>query len=268
MEWSGVKGADKLLDAAQAVEPTPLSSVLWVYEATNRRPLDSLRQCGHAIPDFQPSDIHDVFESAFSVRTRDLPVTAVFHIDNLIKELCGKTGVSNRAVYARLLSDVKIDMTAVKKHLAKRPWNASLKTLCWKLGESFVKFSNHKDDFYGHLYTKRKEYEMGNNASGKLSDQAAAILTKKRIGKTTDAYAAYSTGHLPPAHIHSRAKRWTVKLFLASYHEVAYWLHYQQLPPKPYVIEHLGHVHYIGPPNLEMVPGLKEAKERAGRQAT
>ncbi len=35
------------------------------------------------------------------------------------------------------------------------------------------------------------------------------------IGKSTEAYGHYSTGHLPPAPIDARARRWTVKLFLA-----------------------------------------------------
>lgn len=41
----------------------------------------------------------------------------------------------------------------------KRPFNAKLKTLCWKIGESFVKVSNNDKDVYGKLYKIRKEYE-------------------------------------------------------------------------------------------------------------
>lgn len=133
----------------------------------------------------------------------------------------------------------------------KRPWNAPLKTLCWKIGESFVKVCNHKDDFYGKIYTKRKELESASNDAGKYGDQATAKLEKFKIGKDTDAYKAYSVGKLPPAHIHARAKRYAVKLYLAHYHHVAYKLHYGTEPPKPYVIEHMGHVDYIAPPNFE-----------------
>lgn len=132
----------------------------------------------------------------------------------------------------------------------KRPFNASLKVLCWKIGESFVKVSNHKADFYGKFYQRRKELETERNEAGQFAEQAAAKLEKFKIGKTTDAYAAYSIGKLPPAHIHSRAKRYAVKLFLAHYHHVAYRCHFGVDPPKPYVISILGHADYIAPPNF------------------
>jgi hypothetical protein len=80
------------------------------------------------------------------------------------------------------------------------------------------------------------------------AEQAKAVLEKKKIGKTTDAYAAYSIGKLPPAHIHARAKRYAVKLFLAHLHEVWYTKHFGEAPPKPYPIAILGHAHYLAPP--------------------
>jgi hypothetical protein len=142
-----------------------------------------------------------------------------------------------------------LDPTVTWEKGKKRPWNASLKTLCWKIGESFVKVSSHDADFYGKIYLARKAYEIGKNDSGVLADQAAAKLEKFKIGKTTDAFKAYSTGKLPPAHIHARAKRYAVKLFLSHWHGVAYQDHYHTLPPKPYVITHLHHVHEIVCPN-------------------
>src|SRR5262245_9040916 len=50
-----------------------------------------------------------------------------------------------------------LDPTVKWEKGQKRPWNASLKTLCWKIGESFVKFSNHKNDIYGQIWLARKE---------------------------------------------------------------------------------------------------------------
>ena len=145
-----------------------------------------------------------------------------------------------------------ITWASIEKVLAKRPWNASLKTLCWKIGESFVKVSNNPDDFYGHLYPERKVQEETRNQAGQYADQAAAKLEKFKIGRGTDAYKAYSTGFLPPAHIHSRAERWTVKLFLSHYHAVAYEVHYGTPAPKPYVFDHLGHQRFIPIPNWPM----------------
>ncbi len=135
------------------------------------------------------------------------------------------------------------------KKKEKRPWNAQLKTLCWKIGESFVKISGDEDALYGQLYKKRKESEIAKNEAGDFKDQAKAKLEKHKIGKTTDAYKAYSNGKLPPAHIHARAKRYAVKLFLSHLHHVWYRHEFGKEPPNPFAIEHLGHVHMIEPPS-------------------
>lgn len=172
----------------------------------------------------------------------------------------------------------------------KRPWNASLKVICWKAGESFVKVSNNKNDIYGHYYASRKEFENERNDAvrevpkgvtitpypedgnghgtfvmdgevtacreihgkwyyGGNAKAAYETLARKKIGKDTDAIKSYSVGKLPPAHIHARAKRYAVKLFLAHYHETGYRLHFGTEPPAPYPIAVLGHAHRIPAPN-------------------
>ena len=125
----------------------------------------------------------------------------------------------------------------------KRPFNAELKTLCWKIGESFVKVSGNEDSFYGRIYRERKAQEEAANAKGEFSAQAARKLEQFKIGKSTDAYKHYSEGRLPPAHIHARAKRMAVKLFLSHYHEMGFRLKLGREAPEPYVIAHQGHVH-------------------------
>ena len=138
-----------------------------------------------------------------------------------------------------------LDPTSEWKKGTKRPHNASLKTLCWKLGESFVKVSGKETAVYGHLYKDRKADELIRNENGEFADQAAAKLEKFNIGKTTDAYKAYSVGKLPPAHIHARAKRYAVKMFLSHLHEAWYEHHYNKPAPVPYVFAHADHVHKI-----------------------
>jgi hypothetical protein len=142
----------------------------------------------------------------------------------------------------------RVTKDLLKRAISRRPWNAGLKTLCWKIGESFVKVSNNPNAFYGKVYKDRKELETARNAMGAFADQAAAILVKKKIGKTTEAYKSYVVGQLPPAHIHARAKRYAVKLFLAHLHEVWFTEVFGVPPPKPYPIRELGHTHYIPPP--------------------
>lgn len=142
-----------------------------------------------------------------------------------------------------------LDPTVSWEKKTKRPWNASLKTLCWKIGESFVKVSGHEEDVYGKLYLQRKASEIARNDAGALADQAATKLEKFKIGKSTEARKFYEAGRLPPAHIHARAKRWAVKLFLAHWQAVAYRAHFGTDAPKPYVISHLQHAHEIVCPN-------------------
>lgn len=128
----------------------------------------------------------------------------------------------------------------------KRPWNAALKTLCWKVGQSFMKFSNHPNCFYGHLYRQRKEYEIKRNDEGGNAEAAAVGAAK--VGKTTEAYKYYSVGKLPPAQIDARARRWAVKIFLSHLHAEWYRRHYNTEPPKPFAIAILGHAHEIAVP--------------------
>jgi len=129
----------------------------------------------------------------------------------------------------------------------KRPWNASLKVLCWKIGESFVKSSGYEDAFYGRVYIQRKALETKKNERGDFAEQAKRALEVKRYGETTEARKHYLAGKLPPAHIHARAKRYAVKLFLAHLHEV--WRTMEGLPvPLPYPIAILLHAHIIPPP--------------------
>ena len=142
----------------------------------------------------------------------------------------------------------------------ERPWNADLKTLCWKIGESFVKVKGNDADIYGKVYDARKAEEIARNDAGEFAGQAESILTRKKIGKDTEAYKAYSVGKLPPGHLHARAKRYAVKLFLSHYHHVAYEVAFGIEPPKPYIIEH-GHAHFLAPPNWPMVRSGHDLRE-------
>lgn len=127
----------------------------------------------------------------------------------------------------------------------KRPWNAKLKVLCWKVGESFVKVSG-RGSFYGEHYKQKKESLILQNEAGDFAEAAAEGA--QRVGKTTEAYGYYSEGKLPPAQIHARAKRWTVKLFLSHWYDVAYEDMYSKEPPIPFAMAHLNHVGKIEVP--------------------
>jgi hypothetical protein len=150
-----------------------------------------------------------------------------------------------------LWSFAGLNPSAEWKAKTKRPWNADLKRTCYLIGESFVKVHNREDDIYGHVWAERKLLENERNEEGRFADQAAKKL--KQVGKNTEAYKHYSQGKLPPAHIHARAKRYAVKLFLSHYFEVGYTALHGERPNLPYAIAHKQHVHYIPPPGIEWV---------------
>jgi hypothetical protein len=127
-----------------------------------------------------------------------------------------------------------------------RPFNAKLKTLCWKVGQSFMKFSNKDECYYGKIYRERKAYEIGRNEALELKPQADIMAQK--VGKTTDAYQSYSIGKLPPAHIDARARRYAVKLFLSHLHGEWHQRYFGKPAPAPYPIAFMGHTHFIPAP--------------------
>ena len=133
----------------------------------------------------------------------------------------------------------------------KRPFNAKLKVLCWKIGESFVKNMNKPKDMYGQYYKSRKAYEEHKNETGQYAERAAKELATKKI-TNKELKDLLESGKIPPGQIHASAKRYAVKLFLAHWHHVAYESHYGTPPPKPYIIDRGNHAHVIAPPNWPM----------------
>ncbi|MCP4540279.1 MAG: IS110 family transposase [Chloroflexi bacterium] len=172
-----------------------------------------------------------------------------------------------------------LDPTSVWKKKTKRPWNAQLKSImAFKMGESFVKFHGREKCYYGHLWKKHKDKLWLQNMQGAFSKAATADVTSEKYDKKTQAIkwvrgdysieavqAWLEVGKsekppevngsgvpmLPPAQIHARARRWTVKLFMSHLHEVMHWDWYGEAPPHPYIFEHPGgdkHVHLLAPP--------------------
>jgi len=151
----------------------------------------------------------------------------------------------------------------------KRPWNAKLKTLVTvRMGETFVKFSGQDKCVYGKLYVDRKKRLIRENAAGKFSDHAFDRVND--VDKKTIAYQWYSGQYpscimnedffllslqqreklmknnrrkegeglrmLPPAHLHSRARRYVAQMVLSHLHYVMYEDYYGETYEfKPYV---------------------------------
>jgi hypothetical protein len=170
-----------------------------------------------------------------------------FHGDNMLldsfpDELAGE-------VFQHAFGNVKLDWQKIITAMSRRPWNADLKVLCWKIGDSFVKFSNHEKDVYGKVYVQRKVQEVERNDAGAFAEDAEAAL-RERVIRDKDLKKTYESGRLPAGRLDLRARRYAVKLFLSHLHHVMYENHYGTLPPKPYILAHSDqHVHYLAPPN-------------------
>jgi hypothetical protein len=146
----------------------------------------------------------------------------------------------------------KLTQENLIKALSIRPYNAKLKILVWKIGESFARFSGEKHIhkcYYARLYRQRKEYLIKKNEAGDYAKLAETTLKEKKF-KNKDYIKIYESGKLPDGRIDASARRYTAKYFLSHWHTVAYWDHHGKAPPLPYPIVHQGHAHYVPPPSL------------------
>lgn len=159
--------------------------------------------------------------------------------------LAAHIDVTRQPTVGHLWAFAGLDPTRKWSKNEKRPWNADLKVLCWKIGESFWITHKLPRSYYGPLMARRKAWEAERNERGLYREQA--LEQAKRVGKDTDAYTYYIRGLLPPAHIHARARRWTVKLFLAHYWEEERRRLGLEVP-LPYPIAYLGH------PKEDLIP--------------
>lgn len=137
------------------------------------------------------------------------------------------------------------------KALSRIPFNRTLKTLCWKIGDQFVKLGDSQKAYYAKYYRQRKAQEIARNLNGERSDLARVTLKSK---PTHAQRAVYAQGMLPDGRIDLMARRATVKLFLSHLHELWYRMENPgQLPPKHFAFGRLHHVDYLPPPHQHVL---------------
>ena len=147
----------------------------------------------------------------------------------------------------------------------KRPFCADLKRLCFNIGECFIRCKGSEKDMYGKFYTQRKAYEEEKNARLEYREQAE--VKAKIVGKTTKAYKFYIEGFLPPGHLHARARRYCVKMFLSHLHHAMYLDYYGKEPPVPYIFTEAApgtHTHFVEPPNFPLPTEGKTMRDLLG----
>ena len=167
--------------------------------------------------------------------------------EDVIALACAEYGRSQDTIIAYMEGSMTLD--ALSKAIARSPFNQGLKTLCWKIGESFLKVKNHEEDVYGHIMDQRYELEKANNEIGMYAGQAVAMLKRSPGHKQKK---IYKEGKLPPGHLLQRSKRYAVKFFLAHWHHVRWEIEFGEAPPKPWIFTQPEHTHYLGPPNWPM----------------
>ena len=104
-----------------------------------------------------------------------------------------------------------------KQKGVKLPYNSRLKVLCWKASESFVKVSGKEGAIYGQLYGQFKAKEIEKNEAGLYREVAQRELESKSFKTDTVTKKSLLSGKLSDGHLHARAKRKTVKIFLSHY---------------------------------------------------
>jgi hypothetical protein len=251
IKWIGAKASRELVSAALAAEPNDIRALAWLARSTNRALGDILeklelsavsreeaqRTLSELVGD--PAAVAGWFESR--------PIK----VDNAILLVCDQAGLDPKAVYEEIYGpDFEVGHEPLIKLLAKRPYSAQLKVICWKIGDSFCKVSGREGAYYGKVYKEAKAREVDLNEQRAFADQAAESLATRRI-QDKALRRTYEDGRLPAGRIELRARRRAVKLFLSHWHTVAYWDRYDKAPPLPYAIQHLGHAHYIPVPGRD-----------------
>ena len=234
--WTNKREVNKVLSSYRQTEADDWTAFVKTCRALGRRPGQILAATGH-IPEEPDAEAAKHHLGAGTYPQISFAADNLFwHVGATYEEMGRFYGVE------------RLDFDKIATFLSRRPHNAKLKTLCWLLGESFVKVRNREGDVYGTLIADRKAYEQQQNDAGAYADLAADKLRRYNIGRGTEAYKWYSAGKLPPAHIQERAKRWGVKMFLSHVHELWYELEYGERPVEPYALAQLGHTHKVERP--------------------
>lgn len=118
----------------------------------------------------------------------------------------------------------------------KLSYNSQLRSMCWRLATSLMKAGGHYYDYY----VAKKDEEVA-----RLTAQGVKIVPASKLPKK-DGKVYEPEGMISEGHIHNRALRRMIKLFLSHLWHV--WREAEGLPTRPpYVFEHLGHTHIIDP---------------------
>lgn len=127
-----------------------------------------------------------------------------------------------------------------------RPYDARLKSVCWEIGEQFIR---QRTPVYRDRYDEYKEEDRREHPNVRCLNCGTEFPpTRDSCPKCKQTNEKYSLMYCR-AHMNSRARRAAVKLFLS--HLWVNWRKMEGLPiTDPYVDDILGHTNIIPPPDL------------------
>ncbi len=130
----------------------------------------------------------------------------------------------------------------------KKRFSGELKSLCWKIGSSFAKYSSKTNCFYGKLYLQDKERRTKKNNEGLYAQKAAEILSDLPYKYRSDEHLL-KQGKLSDEQIDAQARRFAVKIFLSHYYTIAYQEYHGEPTIRPSYITINGKKEFIEIPN-------------------
>lgn len=190
-------------------------------------------------------DLNIAFEE---VKNKYGPVLSPDHI----QFICNKFRKNIKLVigHAKSYGDGTLNWESFRRALVIRPHNPALKLICHYIGEQFMLRSNEKpDSLYSQIYRNHFEFNDKKNDEGGFAEEAKKIFGSKRWKRFDESSPAYwlERGFLPKIHIKMRSRRYTTKIFLTHYHQVAYYDMFHKLPRKPWILEKMGGAEYVCP---------------------
>jgi len=163
---------------------------------------------------------------------------------NLIKEF----GYCENAPYISSLwkycgMSVNDGKAPVRKRGEKLEFNARLRTMVWKISDSFVK---QRTPFYREIYDKEKtkQVKMLDDFTEGLSEEDSKKFKKIKKRDEKRNFVSEINPRAPVSLMNAdlRARRKTIKIFLAHYWQACKELTHQEIVA-PYIESHLKHKH-------------------------
>lgn len=149
-----------------------------------------------------------------------------------------------------------------KKILTEKNFDKNTEAFKWMDGyfrpvpivEAEVFIPGEKKFVFGGDYSKKELDEFKKLIYWNISDNVPFMFADHVF---VNVGSKNGVSMLCPAHIHSRARRFCIKIFTSHYFDITYRLVHHRAPPRPFILEHpdpitgCQHVHMINAPNQD-----------------